>query len=1083
MDFDKCDVWVHNFTMKMLNAGIKQDELRSMWDEARTVKYFSYSCRKRLAESTNNCTDVTYTGSAPNRVSFAARPVKNAHVDIPISHYFTHRPKLAGCLFCELGKCELTPIVRTKPDIGEQGIEGSKLEVDADFVGKKFPLGSNGATHALCMQSHEGHFWCVPCKGKSEPELDEKGKRAFSRAGIALKSLDFNADEELKTLGKDIELAQGSYNSGIANRSNSHARAENCVKNVLGGLKSSSLASACPAKDWPDCAEVLSYNVSRETGNKYLHQYKGPLFAHGETADLKLEPSVYTPPVMKPAATKVMFCNYVPNSDYGIKVEFYDEHQEKRRRTEVTSTAFEKGLPAKRPVFGYRRIQDEGEPLSTHIQGMLSDKEQPIELPRRRQLAAYQRENARAKAKAKVEPKGKAKAKARGVQNKSISDVEDFEEEWYSGFAETTEYENWIKNYDFASQELYFDLGQTDQQDFDDGRTPMEVSLGEQARVTTQPRPGRDLVKLTKVLKPREITQDPYNKLDWKKAYKKEQVKMFEKFCALGEAREMDSLPEGAQCIRNFGVHTVKNFDSPEEWDAGYRLVGAGNNVFQLKEGKWVKIGTVIDRQKDAIESATMETTRLFIHCNKIRRRKQRKKDADGAYLQAPPSDTSKRPKGLWAEIPPCMIPDGSPALQMRRPVFSVDQSMYGMDDAGFSWDKYSTSQLVDAGFFPYYDLSQSLFDHFPEGTDTSILDQEEEIMPNLYPVDDGQLSKYVDDFLSAEDEGSGVHDKMTKAILTKEDPSDELEIGRYVGSTWEGVNDPPDAEGIYRYASQQIQYVKTFVENSEGLVLQHTGKPLKEADTPALANDSAPSAELDETTGLFAPDAASIVCALLYVARLSRVDTLFAVCRMTRYLTKWMRRQDQWLVRCLGYLKKTMMMKLNFQIYPPDFDEGGDGEFENWADADLGGDKTAKRSTSGGCGFLKGSKSRALVHAHCKRQGQTGISTPETETVAMVVLGKKVIPLHMIAQRLLKRFLKLSYKGDNSACERVIGTGMSQALSYMKRTAGLSLRWANENMSEFVERTPTDENIGDIFTKALETSKFEKFRKLLGIW
>ena len=103
---------------------------------------------------------------------------------------------------------------------------------------------------------------------------------------------------------------------------------------------------------------------------------------------------------MKPAATKVMFCNYVPNSDYGIKVEFYDEHLEKRRRTEVTSTAFEKGLPANRPVFGYKRVQDEAEPLSTHIQGMLSDKEAPIELPKRRQLAAYQREGARAKAKA-----------------------------------------------------------------------------------------------------------------------------------------------------------------------------------------------------------------------------------------------------------------------------------------------------------------------------------------------------------------------------------------------------------------------------------------------------------------------------------------------------------------------------------------------------------------------------------------------------------------------------------------------------------------------------------------------------------
>ena len=100
-----------------------------------------------------------------------------------------------------------------------------------------------------------------------------------------------------------------------------------------------------------------------------------------------------------------------------------------------------------------------------------------------------------------------------------------------------------------------------------------------------------------------------------------------------------------------------------------------------------------------------------------------------------------------------------------------------------------------------------------------------------------------------------------------------------------------------------------------------------------------------------------------------------------------------------------------------------------------------------------------------------------------MVVLGKKTIPLHMIAIRCLKRALKLSYKGDNSASERVIGTGMSQALAYMKRSAGLSLRWAHENMSEHVERTPTDENISDIFTKPLDREKFEKFRLALGIF
>ena len=47
-DFDKSEPWVHNFTRRMSDTGVRQDELRSMWDEARTVRYFSYLCRSWL---------------------------------------------------------------------------------------------------------------------------------------------------------------------------------------------------------------------------------------------------------------------------------------------------------------------------------------------------------------------------------------------------------------------------------------------------------------------------------------------------------------------------------------------------------------------------------------------------------------------------------------------------------------------------------------------------------------------------------------------------------------------------------------------------------------------------------------------------------------------------------------------------------------------------------------------------------------------------------------------------------------------------------------------------------------------------
>ena len=100
----------------------------------------------------------TYTAGEPNRVQFQIRPVKHTALEIPLSHYYTHRPKLAGCIACEQGKCELTPIVRTEEDPGSLGIEGSRIRLDVDYVGRSFPLGSNGSKHMCVWQSSQGHF-------------------------------------------------------------------------------------------------------------------------------------------------------------------------------------------------------------------------------------------------------------------------------------------------------------------------------------------------------------------------------------------------------------------------------------------------------------------------------------------------------------------------------------------------------------------------------------------------------------------------------------------------------------------------------------------------------------------------------------------------------------------------------------------------------------------------------------------------------------------------------------------------------------------------------------------------------------
>ena len=129
--------------------------------------------------------DHNTTGGQPPRVSFA-QPVKHGHVDTPLSHHFTHRLKLAGCPVCEQSKPTLTPIVRTEADPKEDGVEGGRLRIDADYPGRSLPLGSDGSKICLMTQSDEGHFWMVPMNNKTDEVLLDKAKSTFSKGGMDL---------------------------------------------------------------------------------------------------------------------------------------------------------------------------------------------------------------------------------------------------------------------------------------------------------------------------------------------------------------------------------------------------------------------------------------------------------------------------------------------------------------------------------------------------------------------------------------------------------------------------------------------------------------------------------------------------------------------------------------------------------------------------------------------------------------------------------------------------------------------------------------------------------------------------------
>ena len=150
--------------------------------------------------------------------------------------------------------------------------------------------------------------------------------------------------------------------------------------------------------------------------------------------------------------------------------------------------------------------------------------------------------------------------------------------------------------------------------------------------------------------------------------------------------------------------------------------------------------------------------------------------------------------------------------------------------------------------------------------------------------------------------------------------------------------------------------------------------------------------------------------------------------------------------------------------------------------DADLAGDKPSMRSTTGSGGILRGPRTLALVFGLCKRQGQTSLSTPESELTALVVAGKRSFSHHMTLQRLAKRHVRLRILSDNSAARRVSATGVSAQMSYIKRTSNISMSWCRQNLKEFIGEIETDYNFSDIWTKGLSSSTFHRHRLAIGI-
>jgi hypothetical protein len=234
------------------------------------------------------------------------------------------------------------------------------------------------------------------------------------------------------------------------------------------------------------------------------------------------------------------------------------------------------------------------------------------------------------------------------------------------------------------------------------------------------------------------------------------------------------------------------------------------------------------------------------------------------------------------------------------------------------------------------------------------------------------------------------------------------------------------------------------------------------------IANKS-PKSEGEKTTSPYPYREA--VGALLYLALMTRPDISYAVGQVSKYCQN--PNESHWnaVTQIFAYLNGTM----DFGIWL-----GGERTgLIGYTDADYAGDKNDYRSTSGSIFFFHGGP----VSWSSKKQTCTVLSTTEAEYIAACEATKTAVWLSC----LLQDFSGTEQRKVPMFCDNESAVRLAYNAEFHQRTKHVLVRYhyIRQQVAEGkieVKYISTNDQLADIFTKALPSPKFITMRKRIGV-
>eukprot|EP00971_Amphidinium_carterae_P352249 6492506-Amphidinium_carterae.1 len=351
--------------------------------------------------------------------------------------------------------------------------------------------------------------------------------------------------------------------------------------------------------------------------------------------------------------------------------------------------------------------------------------------------------------------------------------------------------------------------------------------------------------------------------------------------------------------------------------------------------------------------------------------------------------------------------------------------------------------------------------------------------LPNGLGV--ASLVIYVDDMMmcAPDSECKRLWTEIDTRVEFRDPPED---VAKYLGA---GHNISV-VDGSIHMEVEMHDYLRCAIERFKS----EYQRELRQVSTPYVSDDEWCGSEGDDEgkspeRGVFSKTASSHVATLLYLARMCRPDALTAITRLARYVTRWEVAHDRAFFRLFSYLASSIDYTLQF-----DLDEGEDVIVQTWSDADLCGDPTDTKSTSGMWIELKGIKSGKCwpIGWGSKRQGCTAYSTCESEVIAMgTALREEGIPVQHLASVLTQAHVELECLEDNTQAKGAIERGYSKKLRHLPRVHRLSIGSMHELLCGEgavgkILYHPTATHKADIFTKSMDRTRFQACREMIKV-